>query len=367
MGCLKLNIEYYESLRNSQISLIKCIPFPIVAKQSDIDFGTKDIFATSADNNYTYDDNTHNLSSENGNYTISSTILHSLILSKKINPNLTEYRNFKKVNLGYYGTRYYNANLGRWINRDPIGEQGGLNVYAFCNNDSINKWDYLGEDWKDVLWDYGFEYFAKPVGNVVKFIGDGIITGVEEAKLFSKLILKYGKTMAIAVKNFAATNMCPTITNVANNDDVVCHCGIVGIADNFNGVIPPPLGPAIELTDCGCNILTTLNNACQSGLSFKTLAQALLTFADCTSLIGGTVMLAGIGSLIEPAGGQAIAVLGPTLGDAVMDTAIYGIQNSINQDSGSPLPIDAMKACCRTIGVGCNNENVNCECDRVGD
>jgi hypothetical protein len=34
--------------------------------------------------------------------------------------------------------------LGRFINRDPIEEQGGLNLYAFCRNDGVNKWDYLG-------------------------------------------------------------------------------------------------------------------------------------------------------------------------------------------------------------------------------
>ena len=43
-----------------------------------------------------------------------------------------------------YGMRFYNPVLGRWINRDPIGEDGGLNLYAFCGNDPVNKWDYLG-------------------------------------------------------------------------------------------------------------------------------------------------------------------------------------------------------------------------------
>ncbi len=33
--------------------------------------------------------------------------------------------------LSYYGLRYYNPELGRWVNRDPIRERGGLNVYGF--------------------------------------------------------------------------------------------------------------------------------------------------------------------------------------------------------------------------------------------
>lgn len=46
--------------------------------------------------------------------------------------------------LYYYGERYYNPSTGRWTNEDPSGEQGGLNLYAFCGNDGVNRWDYLG-------------------------------------------------------------------------------------------------------------------------------------------------------------------------------------------------------------------------------
>ena len=30
--------------------------------------------------------------------------------------------------LAYYNYRFYNPKDGRWINRDPIAEQGGLNL-----------------------------------------------------------------------------------------------------------------------------------------------------------------------------------------------------------------------------------------------
>ena len=33
---------------------------------------------------------------------------------------------------------------GRWPSRDPIGEEGGLNLYAFIENNSINEIDILG-------------------------------------------------------------------------------------------------------------------------------------------------------------------------------------------------------------------------------
>lgn len=49
-----------------------------------------------------------------------------------------------ETGLTYYGYRYYDASLGRFINRDPIGEVGGNNLYGFVANDPVNRWDYLG-------------------------------------------------------------------------------------------------------------------------------------------------------------------------------------------------------------------------------
>jgi hypothetical protein len=39
---------------------------------------------------------------------------------------------------------FYDPHIGRWVSRDPIGEHGGPNVYAFVGNDSVNKTDMLG-------------------------------------------------------------------------------------------------------------------------------------------------------------------------------------------------------------------------------
>ncbi len=36
--------------------------------------------------------------------------------------------------LTYFGYRYYNAGLGRWLNRDPLLEEGGLNLYSYASN-----------------------------------------------------------------------------------------------------------------------------------------------------------------------------------------------------------------------------------------
>ena len=43
-----------------------------------------------------------------------------------------------------YGFRFYHPNLGRWISRDPIGEDGGLNLFGFVGNCPVEMIDELG-------------------------------------------------------------------------------------------------------------------------------------------------------------------------------------------------------------------------------
>ena len=49
-----------------------------------------------------------------------------------------------ETGLVYYNYRYYSPELGRWISRDPIEEEGGVNLYAMVGNNSVTKTDYLG-------------------------------------------------------------------------------------------------------------------------------------------------------------------------------------------------------------------------------
>ncbi len=46
--------------------------------------------------------------------------------------------------LTYYNWRHYDPVHGRWLSEDPIGEEGGLNVYGFGNNNLVNVFDQLG-------------------------------------------------------------------------------------------------------------------------------------------------------------------------------------------------------------------------------
>jgi integrase/recombinase XerD len=58
--------------------------------------------------------------------------------------------------VAYYGYRYYDPKTGRWPSRDPIEEEGGLNLYGFVGNDGLGKIDVLGKefwDWIQTLFD----------------------------------------------------------------------------------------------------------------------------------------------------------------------------------------------------------------------
>ncbi|MCR5839104.1 MAG: RHS repeat-associated core domain-containing protein [Kiritimatiellae bacterium] len=50
-----------------------------------------------------------------------------------------------ETGLYYYGYRFYSPELMRWITRDPIGEEGGVNLYAMCGNNSVSTFDMLGQ------------------------------------------------------------------------------------------------------------------------------------------------------------------------------------------------------------------------------
>ena len=66
--------------------------------------------------------------------------------------------------------RYYDPATGRFVNRDPIGYDGGINLYTFAGGNPINGRDPLGLDWSDFWFGFG-----KGVGSTV--VAGGIIVG----------------------------------------------------------------------------------------------------------------------------------------------------------------------------------------------
>ena len=65
------------------------------------------------------------------------------------------------ASVAYYGYRYYDPITGRWPSRDPIEEEGGLNLYGFVGNDGVDRFDVLGR------W-FGFDdAFTGPFDEIV--------------------------------------------------------------------------------------------------------------------------------------------------------------------------------------------------------
>ena len=63
----------------------------------------------------------------------------------------------RATGLTNFRARWYDPTTGRWLSKDPIGLSGGLNLYAFCGNNSLNMRDPMGlcmenvEDGDEVL------------------------------------------------------------------------------------------------------------------------------------------------------------------------------------------------------------------------
>jgi RHS repeat-associated protein len=75
-----------------------------------------------------------------------------------------------RLNLTWY--RAYDPDLGRWVSRDPIEEDGGLNLYGYVENNPPFTNDPLGLDG-----DNGDPTFLGLLGSYVKGVGSGIVNG----------------------------------------------------------------------------------------------------------------------------------------------------------------------------------------------
>ena len=56
--------------------------------------------------------------------------------------------------LSYYGYRFYQPVMGRWLTRDPLQEAGGINLYGFVQNNPVNWIDPWGLDSSSGSWTF---------------------------------------------------------------------------------------------------------------------------------------------------------------------------------------------------------------------
>lgn len=56
-----------------------------------------------------------------------------------------------EASLDYFGARYYKPTWGRWLTPDPLGEDGGLNLYAYVDGNPVTAYDAHGYGRSKVL------------------------------------------------------------------------------------------------------------------------------------------------------------------------------------------------------------------------
>ena len=116
------------------------------------------------------------------------------------------YGGWKDWDVGFinFWHRWYDSELGKWTTRDPIGVRGGVNLYAYTENNPVNYIDVVGlyyfdpyqyvktQLWQEVQALHGY---SKAVAECVfwEVILGEIVQGAASPVLNKfKLIKKYG-------------------------------------------------------------------------------------------------------------------------------------------------------------------------------
>lgn len=66
------------------------------------------------------------------------------LTSASMNPPVTPKAICPLRQVQQSGLRFYKPDVGRWVNRDPMEEEGGVNLYSLVNNEPVRRSDVLG-------------------------------------------------------------------------------------------------------------------------------------------------------------------------------------------------------------------------------
>ena len=70
---------------------------------------------------------------------------HGQLQKSSLNPwRFSSKRTDEELHLIYFGRRYYDPSLGRWLTQDPLGYADGPNLYAYVSNNPLTHHDLYG-------------------------------------------------------------------------------------------------------------------------------------------------------------------------------------------------------------------------------
>jgi len=112
-----------------------------------------------------------------------------------------------EAGLYYFGHRFYSPRIARWLTRDPIEEEGGLNLYVVCDNDIVNKCDPSGCIPLDTVWD---------LGNIVYDIcvGDNLALAADTAALMVPYVPAGASKLVKAAQLSKVKKICPGVKRI---------------------------------------------------------------------------------------------------------------------------------------------------------
>jgi len=156
----------------------------------------------------------------------------------------------KESGLLYYGYRYYDAVTGRWLSRDPIEEDGGVNLYCANLNNSIQFYDVLGLKalktlYADVQGNYGSAPNQAAIAALKDIGAKGMAPGAKEMGGLILSCVKDGKRVALYTP--AVTS--PSANSINLNEEIKKYKNYRGFSIyGFYHTHPPltkPVNPPI--------------------------------------------------------------------------------------------------------------------------
>ena len=206
--------------------------------------------------------------------------------------------------LYYYGLRYYSPGAGRWLSRDPIGEQGGQNIYAFSGNDLVNQWDLLGLITNREI----FANFNETIGDCSKTFP--IVSRQLNWVLEDWVSNNSGVKDALDALNSSAS----TINDFGSNANKAAK--VANLINNIYGTKDNTAAKIITGTKSGA-------------ASIDQISKALDTSSSAANASSGIGLVIAVSSAVGNYGGAAAGPVG-----GYYSKALKGIDSAIRRDVG---------------------------------